>query len=181
MPKTKRKNDKKTTAISKIARTTVGLVVRVGDAVEAIAVAATTNPVPVTPRSKPPTAPDPPTSPVAQSEEARALDAKPTAPALEAPPTPVPPAPTAPSPATPVVAVNQEILDQERAAAAVETYATLHNLRTELMPSRATLVAALRRGMAEHGPAFCEAHVQVLLDAEMRSYFRSLGSRTGSP
>jgi hypothetical protein len=200
MKKTKRASAKKSDAVAKIARKTVGLMLRVGDAAEALAVAASarTSPPPSVPREESaPTAsseesppredapvlenelPTPSSEPVTEPApivEVRVAAVEPVAPA-PAPPA-LSPVPAVPVP-VPVVAIDQDALDNERASAAIDAYVTLHNLRPEFMPSRDLLVASLKSGMAEHGATFSDAHARALLDAQMRIHFRSLGARSG--
>jgi hypothetical protein len=159
----KRKKDKNASAAAKIARKTLGLVVRVGDALEAAVAAA--SPAPTAASTPTPlahaTSAAGPASPSSPSPEAHAIEKEPATRGQVA-----------------VAAVSQAVSDGARAIAAIEAYATLHNLEAIDMPSRGTLVDALLGGMAEHGSKFTDGHVLSLIDEQMRVHFRALATRT---
>jgi hypothetical protein len=182
MAKTKSKKDKKAGPAAKIARKTLGLVVRVGDALEAAVAAA--SPAPVAPSTSP-------SVPAASLPPAAA-----SAPAASPPPTVSLAPPMSPSrppearaienAAPPqgdvaVTPVSKAGLDGARALAAIEAYAAQHNLEAVDMPSRDTLVAALLAGMARHGAELTDDLVRSLIDEQMRSHFRALATRTIAP
>ncbi len=173
MPMTKRKKDKKANAVAKMARKTIGLVARVGDALEAAAAAAT----PPTPAPSPapphaailapvPTTPPPlPASPLDAPAQERIAKEEPSAPVAVEVPVPI---------------KSQAIEDDARALAAVDAYARVHNLGAIDMPSRPAMVAAIAEGMARHGAKFTDAEVRSLIDEQMRIHFRTLGARMGT-
>jgi hypothetical protein len=188
MTKTKSKKDKNASAAGKIARKTLGLVVRVGDALEAAVAAA--SPAPVAPSTStsngagvagaspaPAASPAPlaasPAPPVSHAPSLPQTQALPEAQATEN--EPGPPAPVA------VAAVSKAASEGTRALAAIEVYATQHNLEAVDMPSRDTLVAALLGGMAQHGPELTDELVRSLIDEQMRIHFRALAARSIAP
>ena len=175
MTKTKSKKDKNAGPAAKIARKTLGLVVRVGDALEAAVAAA--SPAPVAPStassgpaaSRPPAASPPPAASLAPASPSGPPGARPTENA------------DARQGDVAVTAVSNAALEGARALAAIEVYATQHNLEAVDMPSRDTLVAALLGGMAQHGPELTDDEVRSLIDEQMRIHFRALAARSIAP
>jgi hypothetical protein len=166
MPMTKRKKDKKANPVAKMARKTLGLVARVGDALEAAAAAATP---PAAPSTSPPLATVSATPPATPPSVAAAP------PSVAATPPPV--AATPP----PVAAAPPPVVDDDaRAIAAIDAYTTLHNLGAIDMPSRPAMVAAIADGLARHGTKFTDADIRSLIDEQMRIHFRTLGARMGT-
>ncbi|HEX4447359.1 MAG TPA: hypothetical protein VH044_11510 [Polyangiaceae bacterium] len=185
---TKKKKDKKAGAVGDLARKslsktvnkTIGLVLKVGDALEAVAAAA--EPVaPAAPIESPSAAlvaiEPPPVvpAPVVPAPVAAVATMEAVEPAQVAcVPMNAPAAPAAPAP-VPVVTVSPNFDDGVRAALAIETYCAQHNLRIVDMPPYATLIDALKNGMAQRGSSFTDAEARSILDAQMRGHFRALG------
>jgi hypothetical protein len=195
---TKKKKDKKAGAVGDLARKslsktvnkTIGLVLKVGDALEAVAAAAE----PVAPAAPiespsaalvaiepPPVVPAPVVpapvvpAPVVPAPVAAVATMEAVEPAQVAcVPMNAPAAPAAPAP-VPVVTVSPNFDDGVRAALAIETYCAQHNLRIVDMPPYATLIDALKNGMAQRGSSFTDAEARSILDAQMRGHFRALG------
>jgi hypothetical protein len=162
---TKSKKEKNAGAVAKLARKTIGLVVRVGDALEAVAVSVA--PVPPTPSSSrepslstlPPSIPGPP---------AVAVPVAPVSAELSVP-TRV---------EVPVVgAAVAEGAHDTRALEAIRAYAAQHNLQTVDLPGPSVLVPALVNGMVQHGPAFTDARIRFAIDEQMRLHLRTLSKR----
>lgn len=156
---TKSKKDKNAGAVRKIARRTVGLMLRVGDVLEAVAADAEA------------------TAPAPAASTASVAVALPVAPAPIASPLPVVAVVAeAPAQEAVVVVVAIEPVDPgARAVAAIEAYATQHNLRAADMPGLGVLVEALAG--ATDGAELTEARVRTALDEQMRIHLRALGAR----
>jgi hypothetical protein len=169
---TKKKKDnkgEKAKAVVKIARKTLGLVVMVGDALEAAVAASTAAPQPPSP-----------TPPLAPTPSLATSPAPPLAPPLAPTPSSAPaasPVGVASAPAP----LPSPVEDGARALAALEAYAIAHNLGAPEMPNRDTLVDALVGGMARHGSMFTDDDVRSLIDEQMRIHFRTLGARKSAP
>jgi hypothetical protein len=166
---TKSKKTRKANAVSKVARKTLGLMARVGDALEAVAVAVAPAPGTAGPGTSSSPAPREPAPLPAPREPASDLLVE--ALSIENAPGVVNPG---------AGAVASEAVDGGegvRALAAIEVYATRHNLRAVDLPSRTLLVEILTRAMTHHGSKFTDAHVQSLLDEQMRIHFRTASAR----
>jgi hypothetical protein len=192
---TKSKKDKNAGAVRKIARRTVGLMLRVGDVLEAVAAdAEATAPVPGVAAALPGVAVALPEAPAAApAAVASTLPVAATVSVVEAqlPCTPPPPGPNEvvamPPSAAPeasaepeavAVVVASEPVDQgARAVAAIEAYATQHNLRAVDMPGLAVLVEAVA-GATTDGAGLTETRVRAVLDDQMRIHLRALGARS---
>jgi hypothetical protein len=189
---TKRKKDKNVGAVRKIAQRTVGLMLRVGDVLEAVAadaeatapgpVASTARvamavPVPVPVAAPVAPAPAPMAETVSQVSEVEAqLPCTPTPPS----PGDVVAAPPSAAQEAAVTAVAIEAVDPgARAVAAIEAYATQHNLRAADMPGQDVLVAALA-GASADGAELTEPRVRFVMDEQMRGHLRALGARSGT-